>query len=108
MTDMQHSVQTISATERRQILHNILTMEVSQGNRVAWVGAYEAHIWRMPVPVNNVLHGVLSLLTFGLWLIVWLLVVVSQPKPVLVGVAVNEQGQPYGFTPHPGVPAGRR
>lgn len=103
MTDMQH--QTVSDTERRQILHNILTMEVSQGNRVAWVGPLEAHIWRMPVPVNNVLHGVLSLLTFGLWLVIWLLVVVLQPKPVLVGVGVNELGQPYMFTPHPIDPA---
>jgi len=97
MTDMQH--RTISGTERRQILHNILTMEVSQGNRVAWVGPFEANIWRMPVPVNNVLHGVLSLLTFGLWLIIWLLVVVSQPKPVLVGVGVDQQGQPFTFNP---------
>ena len=31
----------VSETERRQILHNVLTMEVSQGNRVAWVGVYD-------------------------------------------------------------------
>ena len=92
-------IPAITATERRQILHNMLMMEASRGNRVAWVGVYEAHIWRMPAPVNHVLHGVLSLLTFGLWLFVWLLVVVLQPKPVLVGIAVNEQGQPYTFRP---------
>lgn len=89
----------VSDTERRMILHNILTMETSQGNRVAWIGIYEAHVWRMPAPVNHILHGVLSLLTFGLWLIIWLLAVISQPKPVLIGIAVNEQGQPYTFTP---------
>lgn len=89
----------ISDAERRQILHNILMMEASQGNRIVWVGQYQAHFWRMPAPVNNLLHGVLSLLTFGLWLIVWILALATQPKPVFVGVVIDEQGQPWFFDP---------
>lgn len=87
----------VTDMERRLILQNALMLETSQGNRIAWAGVYEAHVWRMPAPINHVLHGVLSLVTFGLWLVIWLLVVVSQPKPVLVGVAVNENGQLYTF-----------
>lgn len=93
----------ISAAERRQILHNILAVEVGQGNRVAWIGTYEAHIWRMPAQVNHILHLILTLFTFGLWAIVWFLAAVTQPKAVLIGVAVDEAGQPFTFTPAPPV-----
>lgn len=96
MYDMQPA---ISAQERRQILHNILAMEVSQGNRVAWVGLYEAHLLRMPAPINHVLHALLTLLTFGLWLVIWVVLSAAQPKPVLFGIAVDEHGQPYMFDP---------
>lgn len=95
-----HDIQpAISAAERRQILHNILTLEASQGNRIAWVGLYEAHVLRMPAPVNHLVHGVLSLVTFGLWLIVWILVMIAQPNAKLVGIAIDEYGQPYMFDP---------
>jgi hypothetical protein len=72
-------------------------MATTQGNRVAWVGVYETHVWRTPAPVNHILHCILSLLTFGLWLLIWVLLAVSQPKPQLVGVAVNEYGHLYMF-----------
>lgn len=87
----------ITDAERRQILHNAIAWEVSMGNRVAWVGLYEAHIWRMPAKVNHVVHGVLSLLTMGGWLVVWALVALSQPKPKRVGIFVNESGQVQQF-----------
>jgi hypothetical protein len=87
----------ITDVERRQILHNTLMLETSQGNRVAWVGRYEAHVWRMPAKINHVVHGVLSLLTFGLWLVIWALVALTEASPVLVGVGVDQWGQLYTF-----------
>jgi hypothetical protein len=87
----------ITDTERRQILHSTLMLEASQGARVAWVGTYEAHVWRRPAPINHLLHGVLSLLTFGLWLLVWALAALTEPAPQLVGIGVNEYGQLYTF-----------
>ncbi|GAA3121533.1 putative membrane protein [Kribbella aluminosa] len=87
----------ITDVERRQILHNALMLEASQGNRVTWVGVYQAHVWRMPAATNHLLHGVLSLLTFGLRLLVWALVALTEAKPQLVGIAVNEYGQIYVF-----------
>jgi len=40
-----------------------------------------------PAQVNHVLHALLSLLTFGLWLFAWLLVVISShPRRFLVTV----------------------
>lgn len=85
--------------ERQMILQNALMMETSQQNRVAWVGMFEAHVWRMPPKINHWLHGILSLLTWGLWLIVWLIVMATEAKPVLVGIAVDPYGQLYEFDP---------
>lgn len=94
----------ISPAERRQILQNLLLLETQQGNRVSLVGQYEATVWRMPRPVNHLLHGLFSLFTFGLWLIVWLFAVLLQDSPVLVGIGVDPEGHAYTFDPqqHPG------
>lgn len=98
----------MTGSERQQILHHALLMEVAQGNRVAWVGLHEAHIWRTPAPINHTLHGIATVLTCGMWALLWLLLVVLQPKPQLVGVAVDERGQLYQFLPLVDVPGRHR
>jgi hypothetical protein len=87
----------ITDAERRQILQSTLILETSQGNRISWVGVHEAHVWRMPAPTNHVLHGVLSLLTFGLWLVIWALVALTEAKPQLIGIGVDQYGQLFTF-----------
>lgn len=97
MTTQPYMPQPISDMERRQILHNALVMETTQGNRVAWVGVHEAHVWRMPPKTNHLIHLLLTLFTFGLWLIVWLIVALTEPAPQLVGVAVDASGVLHNF-----------
>jgi hypothetical protein len=87
----------INQVERQMILQNALAMEAAQGNRVAWVGSGVAHVWRMPAPVNNTVHAILTLFTFGFWLLFWLLAVATQPKAQLVGIYVDDWGVPQYF-----------
>jgi len=42
--------------------------------------------------VNHILHAILSLLTAGLWLIVWLILVMTNKTQRIV-LSMNEQGQ---------------
>ncbi len=42
--------------------------------------------------VNHILHAILSLLTAGLWLIVWLILVVTNKTQRIV-LSMNEHGQ---------------
>lgn len=85
--------------ERQMILQNALMMETTQGHRVAWIGYHQAHVWRRPPQINHWIHLLVTLLTWGLWLPVWIIMMATEKKPILVGVAVNEYGQLYEFNP---------
>jgi hypothetical protein len=53
---------------------------------------------RRRAPVNHVMHAILSLLTLGLWLIVWL-VVVMVPRTQRMSLRVDESGMCGPFLP---------
>lgn len=64
---------------------------VAQGARVEWIGR-ECAVLAYGGRVNHVLHAILSLVTFGLWLPVWLLIALSS-KPRRVTLTVDAFGQ---------------
>lgn len=78
---------------RRAKLALAVQQEVVAGGRVESQTEFTA-IVRYGKPINNVLHLLLALVTFGFWIIVWLLVAIisaSQKKTVML--SVDEYGQ---------------
>lgn len=78
---------------RRAKLALAVQQEVIAGGRVESQTEFTAVI-RYGKPVNNVLHLLLTLLTFGFWIIVWVLLAIasaSQTKTVML--SVDEYGQ---------------
>lgn len=64
-----------SADERKEALARMVTAQVANGARVESQSDYQAvlvHGHRL----NNTLHLILTIVTFGLWGIVWLLVAI--------------------------------
>jgi hypothetical protein len=62
-----------SADERKEALARLVTSQLANGARVESQSDYQAVLVRGHRP-NNTLHLILTLVTFGLWGIVWLLV----------------------------------
>ena len=57
--------------KRKEALARQISNKIAQGYRVQSQSDYQA-VLSKGTPVNHVLHGVLSLLTLGTWLIVWI------------------------------------
>jgi hypothetical protein len=68
-----------SYAERRQILRDELDALAAERWRVASVGEYEAVIACIARP-NHVLHGVITLLTFGFWTPVWIVLTAAKRR----------------------------
>ena len=64
-----------SETQRKSALANLVAPEVSKGWRVESQGDFQV-VMVKGKRANHILHVILSVLTFGFWLIVWLCVVV--------------------------------
>jgi hypothetical protein len=60
-----------SPDERKEALGRAIHTQVAQGARVESQGDYQAVLVRGHRP-NNMLHLFLTIVTFGLWLFVWL------------------------------------
>jgi hypothetical protein len=80
----------LSADVRQSILDRRLLAAVSQGGEITSRSDFSA-VLRYGQPVNHVLHLILSVLTLGIWLFIWLLLVLTNKRRV-VFVAVDEFG----------------
>ncbi|MEU3338360.1 hypothetical protein [Streptomyces sp. NPDC006668] len=90
---MSESVRTATPDERKSHLAAAVQQEVVRGGRVESQSDYSAVI-RYGQPVNNTLHLILTLVTFGLWSIVWLIVyIVSATSNKAVTLTADEYGQ---------------
>lgn len=76
--------------ERKEALARAIHTQVAQGARVESQSDYNAILVKGHRP-NHVLHLILSLVTFGLWLLVWLGVVVFGGEKRMA-VEVDEWG----------------
>lgn len=61
----------VDAAAREHLLAQAVEMAVADGGRVAYVGPTSTVIGRRQ-PVSHVMHGLLTLLTGGLWGVVWI------------------------------------
>lgn len=73
-TALAHS-ELKSADEKKRSLASAITSQVAKGGRVESQGDFNAVIVKGK-DVNHVLHLILSLLTFGGWLLVWIALVI--------------------------------
>lgn len=79
-----------SADERKAILAQRIALNVSKGSRVESQGDYQAVLVQGNRP-NHVLHLILTLVTLGIWVIVWIMVAIfgGESRAIL---AVDEYG----------------
>ena len=80
----------LSSDARQSILDRRLLEAVSHGGEITSRSDFSAVV-RYGRPVNHVLHLLLSLVTAGLWLFVWLALVLTNNRRV-VYVVVDEFG----------------
>jgi hypothetical protein len=66
-------------TERRAAFDRAVATELSRGGRLESSAGLTAVIV-YGKPVNHILHLVLSLLTAGIWLVVWLILILTNRK----------------------------
>jgi hypothetical protein len=93
----------LSPERRRELLSRTVQAEVVKGGRIESQSEYSAVIV-FGHRVNHVLHLILSIVTLGLWLIVWIILsLTGGEKRTLVSVdefgVVNVQRVSGGFTP---------
>ena len=59
-------------SERKAILERRIVFEVARGARLTYKGELEA-VFEIGKRPNHILHLLLSIVTFGFWLLVWLI-----------------------------------
>ena len=78
--------------ERKEILAQHVANLVAQGRRVESQGDFQAVMVRGS-KCNHVLHLILTIITFGLWAIVWLVLALSGGEKREI-VKIDEWGTP--------------
>lgn len=84
------SIYGVTAKRRRQLLDEAIRHQTRKGWGVDSVSAFSAYMSSTRGP-NHILHFILTLVTFGAWLLVWLLVVLLSKKEALT-INVDERG----------------
>ena len=80
-------------SERKQILDQLILTQVSRGATEVMRSDFQV-ILSYGGKANHVLHFILSLLTFGLWLFVWLLIALGN-KPKRYTYTVDKFGSVF-------------
>jgi hypothetical protein len=81
---------TVTDADRRSALERAVTVELTRGGRLESQTNYNAVVLHGN-KVNHILHLILSLLTAGLWLFVWLVLVLTNKQQRVV-LSVDEAG----------------
>lgn len=90
-TDSGTSKVEKSPEERKQLLAQVVQGEISKGaGRVESQGDYYVTLVRGHRP-SHVLHLLLSIITLGLWIVVWILVAMGSGEKRMM-VSVDEYG----------------
>lgn len=92
MTTLPQHSGPLGPDERFAILQQELQRAVAAGWTVEGQWPPARAVVARTADVNHVVHAILSLLTCGLWLIVWLAVAIGSNKPVRQSVYVDEAG----------------
>lgn len=82
-----------SNEERKLKLARVLAVEANSGWKVESQTEYTAVLYYgKGGKINHILHLLLSLITFGIWLIVWIIIGLSNQRKTKV-VAIDESGE---------------
>lgn len=89
---MSQQIQPVIVTpeRRRERLSQTVQSEVVAGWRVQSQGEFEVVLVKGKRP-NHVLHLILTLVTFGLWLIIWIILAISMRESRNI-ISVDEFG----------------
>jgi len=87
---MASSPMTKSTEERKSLLAQNVATAVASGGRIQSQSDFQAVIVTGK-PVNHILHLILTVLTLGLWLIVWAILIVTGGEKRRM-IAVDEFG----------------
>jgi hypothetical protein len=83
----------LSPEQRKQALANAIASNVRDGWEVPYQSDYHAVLVKGSKP-NHILHLILTLITLGLWVIVWIiLAIVKRPRSRMI--SVDEFGNVY-------------
>lgn len=84
---------TLSNEERRQKLAFVLAVEANHGWKVESQTEYTAVLYYgKGGKINHILHLLLSLITFGIWLIVWIIIGLTSQRKTKV-ISITETGE---------------
>jgi hypothetical protein len=81
-----------SPDQRKQALAQSVAGEVRSGWKVQSQSDYQAVMIQEGKRVNHILHLILTILTAGLWAIVWIILVLTRKREKLEVINVDEYG----------------
>jgi hypothetical protein len=85
----------LDSNERKMRLGQAVQAEVMQGGVIESQSDFTAII-RYGKPINHILHLILTLLTCGLWGIVWIVIwIISNQEKKSIALQINEFGQVF-------------
>lgn len=90
---MEHTI-IKSTDERLMILSQTITRYTAFGARVLNKedNTFTAVLLQPAPKINHALHAVLTLITAGLWLLIWLIIILANGKDKRFVISVNEYG----------------
>src|SRR5687768_12262438 len=86
------SARTRTPDERKAFLARAVTMEVQRGWHVQSQTDYQAIIIRPGTKVNHILHLILTLLTLGIWALVWIILAITRKREQRAVLDVDQFG----------------
>jgi hypothetical protein len=81
-----------TADQRKQALAQAVAGEVRSGWKVQSQSDFQGVMIQEGTKVNHILHLILTILTAGLWAIVWIILVLTRKKEKLEVINVDEYG----------------
>lgn len=82
----------VSQEQRLAILNQAIVSYIAQGYNVAYKEELACTaVLRRKKPLNNTLHIILSLVTCGLWLTIWLILFLTN-KETSINISVDQNG----------------
>lgn len=92
MTTALDTPRTRTPDERKAFLARAVGMEVQRGWHVQSQTDYQAVIIKPGTKVNHILHLILTLVTLGVWSLVWIVVAVTHKREHRAVLDVDQFG----------------
>lgn len=92
--EFERSTEPVSLVERQERLSRMISTKTMQGFQVVDRNEQQASavLMKPAVPVNHILHLLITTLTCGLWLLVWIFLVAKQQKEERIRLTIDQYG----------------